>query len=884
MKAGLIPQLEKTVDHLNWATTTPKEVPISFLDDLLTHLTKGAPENNPISPVQIIQGLLEDKLDGPSVAHLVADNALFLYHIDQFEELYTTDTGQKAEAQLSALQRLTQLNKRIKVVLSIRNEYLPILLESGEIKSPVISNVSGNLDYAAWQAIVLEQAAFSGYEFEQQQESLAHEIIDDALNTPNSLPMVEFVLQQLAEQAKQSDQPTLLTHHAYQAMGQLVGAIAQRADEVIDVLHTDPITIHHFFSLFVGTTTDGLPFAKRLGYKNFGIEVDQPLNDIIKRAIDASILISASNLADGVELKLAHDCLFNHWNALNQWLSDQEAFLQWRNAVDYGYQQWANDQKSSDLIDDARLLNQGLNFNKKNLIAEPKLIAYVKRSKDRKRNSLLSILGLLLLIALAISLYFYDKYRIKIEYHSAIAEKWSVPYGIRPLDEETVKHRTGSYKLEYQNGRLRSLSFVNSYGTPIPDQRRDNNGKWVYSYTESGQLNSITAFDPTGKTAYQHEYKFDGQQPRAMVTFNKSFLSTDFKPLQLTSQIDPLDESGNSASNNKSPISKQLINYSPEGYSLRVDYLNIHGEPSLLSNKYSSLMTSFNDYGLPKTVNYRKNGDSIATDPKGVASIDYEYGAFNELVGARANYGEQKTLHYRYSLDTHGNRLGLIITDNFGLEVSKSNHVIRDNGLVTETGYEFSIIPSQNENPRLAKIQFGHDDLGRIVSVDYLDQHGKLIEQDASRDIPYIPSGVESMVKLVASLRIKYDLRGLILSLETGQQKAIFDYDQSARPIRLSARNSSNELVPLLPPDMPVLTANGQDSITITSMNYYWDSDGVISELAMIDDDHGKTLTLRSAANKQGNSTSKNLYFNDLPAASIFFLTRKFLSMMRWVI
>lgn len=199
-------------------------------------------------------------------------------------------------------------------------------------------------------------------------------------------------------------------------------------------------------------------------------------------------------------------------------------------------------------------------------------------------------------------------------------------------------------------------------------------------------------------------------------------------------------------------------------------------------------------------------------------------------------------------------------------------------------GYEFSIIPSQNENPRLAKIQFGHDDLGRIVSVDYLDQHGKLIEQDASRDIPYIPSGVESMVKLVASLRIKYDLRGLILSLETGQQKAIFDYDQSARPIRLSARNSSNELVPLLPPDMPVLTANGQDSITITSMNYYWDSDGVISELAMIDDDHGKTLTLRSAANKQGNSTSKNLYFNDLPAASIFFLTRKFLSMMRWVI
>lgn len=868
VKAGLIPQLEKTVDHLKWVTTTPKEVPTSFLDDLLTHLAKGAPENNPISPLQIIQGLLEDTLDVSSVAHFVADNAVFLYHIDQFEELYTTDIGQKAEAQLSALQRLTQLNKRIKVVLSIRNEYLPILLELGEIKSPVISNVSGNLDYAAWQAIVLEQAAFSGYEFEQQKESLAHEIIDDALNTPNSLPMVEFVLQQLAEQAKQSDQPTLLTHHAYQAMGRLVGAIAQRADEVIDVIHTDPITIHHFFSLFVGTTTDGLPFAKRLGYKNSGIEVDQPLNDIIKRAIDTSILISASNLADGVELKLAHDCLFNHWNALNQWLSDQKAFLQWRNAVDYGYQQWANDQKSIYLIDDARLLNQGLNFIKKNLIAEPKLIAYVKRSKGRKRNRLLSILGLLLLIALAISLYFYDQYRIKIEYHSAIAEKWSVPYGIRPLDEETVKHRTGSYKLEYQNGRLRSLSFVNSYGTPIPDQRRDNNGKWVYSYTESGQLNSITAFDPTGKTVYQHEYKFDGQQPRAMVTFNKSFLSTDFKALQ--SMPDPLDESGDSKSH-KSPISKQLINYSSEGHSIRIDYLNIHGEPALLSNKYSSLVTSFNDDGQPKTVNYRKNTDSIATDPKGVVSIEYEYGAYNELIGARANYGEQKALNYRFSLDSHGNRLGLVITDDQGLEVSRSNHVIRDNGLVTETAYEFSIIPSQNENPRLAKVQLGHDDFGRIVSIDYLDQHSKPIEQDASRDIPYLPSGAESMVKSVGTLRIEYNPTGLIRSIDAGQQKATFDYDQSARPIRLSARNSSNELVPLLPPDMPVITANGQDTITITSINFRYDTDGVISELGMVDDAHGKFLALRSAADKQGNSTSKKLYFNDLPAASIFF-------------
>lgn len=714
VKAGLIPQLEKTVDHLKWVTTTPKEVQTSFLDDLLTHLAKGAPENNPISPVQIIQGLLEDTLDVSSVAHLVADNALFLYHIDQFEELYTTDIGQKAEAQLSALQRLTQLNKRIKVVLSIRNEYLPILLESGEIKSPVISNVSGNLDYAAWQAIVLEQAAFSGYEFEQQQESLAHAIIDDAVNTPNSLPMVEFVLQQLAEQAKQSDQPILLTHHAYQAMGRLVGAIAQRADEVIDVIHTDPITIHHFFSLFVGTTTDGLPFAKRLGYKNSGIEVDQPLNDIIKRAIDASILISASNLADGVELKLAHDCLFNHWNALKQWLSDQEAFLQWRNAVDYGYQQWANDQKSTYLIDDARLLNQGLNFIKKNLIAEPKLIAYVKRSKGRKRNGLLSILGLLLLIAMAISLYFYDQYRIKIEYHSAIAEKWSVPYGIRPLDEETVKHRTGSYKLEYQNGKLRTLSYVNSYGTIIKTDQSSSMSK--YHYDESGMVSRIEMYN---------EYK----QLYNVLDFSSIPESINRKVRTYNKELNLINADYSSSVDNRTRgqvfAPYFLVEYDNDGKQVAQSFFDIYNKRTHFKNSYK-IKFEYNKFNLVSSVYFLDLYDKNSYNEEGVSIINYDYDRdYLTLINKKDIYKSQDEVIGRKTLlDRYGNESHVIIYDvrnNFSLEKENSVSV---EGFLTKESYAIKGIKPKSIGQYVASVNYLYDNFGRVVSVNFIDQNG----------------------------------------------------------------------------------------------------------------------------------------------------------------
>ncbi|MCL5796580.1 MAG: hypothetical protein M1579_03650 [Gammaproteobacteria bacterium] len=394
IKAGLIPYLEKQVEQLRWVTTTPKEISGSVLDHLLSHLVR----DTALSASDVKKSLLDGSISRDAIESLLTPNESFLFHIDQFEEFYTTDNGQNKDINLSILQELTQKTKRIKVVLSIRNEYLPILLDSGAIKSPVISNVSGNLDFEAWQAIVLEQAAFSGYTFEQTDRSLAHEIIDDALNTPNSLPMVEFVLQQLSEQAKQTDWTNLLTHQAYNDMGRLVGAIAKRADEAVDIAHTDQKYVHHFFSLFVGKTNDGLAYAKRFAYLNNGEQLSPELNAIIKRAIDASILISATT--EGNELQLAHDCLFIQWQAVTDWLLVQEAYLQWRNEIDHRFKVWKINKSNSSLINDKIFLKTGIKYLTQDYIPEVELKEFIVLSKNRRSNR---VKGLITVTVITIS-------------------------------------------------------------------------------------------------------------------------------------------------------------------------------------------------------------------------------------------------------------------------------------------------------------------------------------------------------------------------------------------------------------------------------------------------------------------------------------------------
>ena len=86
--------------------------------------------------------------------------------------------------------------------------------------------------------IIREPARAAGLRFEENadQGRLEDVLQEAAAADPGSLPLLEFVLDALYEAGRER---RLLTFAAYRALGGLEGAIARRADEVVDALPPD---------------------------------------------------------------------------------------------------------------------------------------------------------------------------------------------------------------------------------------------------------------------------------------------------------------------------------------------------------------------------------------------------------------------------------------------------------------------------------------------------------------------------------------------------------------------------------------------------------------------------------------------------------------------
>ena len=86
--------------------------------------------------------------------------------------------------------------------------------------------------------IIREPARAAGLRFEEDadQGRLEDVLQEAAAADPGSLPLLEFVLDALYEAGRER---RLLTFAAYRALGGLEGAIARRADEVVDALPPD---------------------------------------------------------------------------------------------------------------------------------------------------------------------------------------------------------------------------------------------------------------------------------------------------------------------------------------------------------------------------------------------------------------------------------------------------------------------------------------------------------------------------------------------------------------------------------------------------------------------------------------------------------------------
>ncbi|OQA33315.1 MAG: Serine/threonine-protein kinase pkn1 [Betaproteobacteria bacterium ADurb.Bin341] len=335
--------------------------------------------------------------------------------VDQFEELFT-QPGIGEEQRVEFVRVLAHLAKSgvVWVIAAMRSDFahkletLPLLKEltqEGEYHLfPPEEHEFGQ--------VIEKPAQMAGLRFETDEIRgirLDEEIRRAASSQPGSLPLLEFVLEQLWQQRTDEG---VLTFAAYERMGGLRGALGRRAEELFQAIPRE-----------IG---DALPGALRLLVtvgQGEGIDATArvvpigrfPEGTAGRKLVEAFLAPEARLLvADEGGVRLAHEALLTHWERAREQIEVDRKDYQVRGRLELAAKRWQNAGKKEQ---DSLLLPPGVPLLEgKGLLEcwrqeiDPEIETYIRASlraaKRRKAKRIAAGIGFALLIPVVVGGYF----------------------------------------------------------------------------------------------------------------------------------------------------------------------------------------------------------------------------------------------------------------------------------------------------------------------------------------------------------------------------------------------------------------------------------------------------------------------------------------------
>jgi energy-coupling factor transporter ATP-binding protein EcfA2 len=222
VRAGLVPRLQE----LGWRVLEPIKPGSHPLVALKLALRSVFAESE-------IAGVYEriDRQDLVTVSANLPEPQRWLLVVDQFEEVFTLCADRVLQA--AFIQTLTSVGQlkmpRLTIVTTMRADFVEPWLAYGELTTAIQSQAMflGGMTREGLEAAIVQPAKRLNY---QVQARLLAEILHDVETEANSLPLLQFALQQVWQQRDRGQRE--LTHAAYQQLGGVAGALNQKAETI----------------------------------------------------------------------------------------------------------------------------------------------------------------------------------------------------------------------------------------------------------------------------------------------------------------------------------------------------------------------------------------------------------------------------------------------------------------------------------------------------------------------------------------------------------------------------------------------------------------------------------------------------------------------------
>jgi tetratricopeptide (TPR) repeat protein len=273
--------------------------------------------------------------------------------IDQLEELFTAGIPPSAINEFTRLITLMARSEIVWVIATLRSDFyhrldevpdLQLLVERGyyRLKAPSPTELG---------QIICKPAQLAGLRFQKHPETgvgLDAVLQDDAVSDPTALALLEFALSELWNQRSADG---LLTFEAYERMGRITGAIAERAEGMIATLSPDsqPHLAATLRALITVARADVSPTAATVHRSRIATSIERA--EILDKLIEARLVVTddAENRGDP-KCRLAHEKLIETWPRLRKLAEADRAFLEIRARLRTAAESWAGKERKRDLL------------------------------------------------------------------------------------------------------------------------------------------------------------------------------------------------------------------------------------------------------------------------------------------------------------------------------------------------------------------------------------------------------------------------------------------------------------------------------------------------------------------------------------------------------
>lgn len=393
-------------------------------------------------------------------------------------------------------------------------------------------------------------------------------------------------------------------------------------------------------------------------------------------------------------------------------------------------------------------------------------------SRKSNRNKWIYLVTGLVSLVVCSSIFLWDYNRTKVRYYKDYVEIMGVPHGIGRLSSSDQKHRPYTIKFEYQKGKVRRVSTVNSHGKLAQILETEYNDRYVdaeFFYNEDN-IDYVKVYDQSGKCLYKLDY--DANLKTAVIKQDDEF-GTE-KTLSITT-TDPNSHDDIQHGN----ISRYKLSYDSLGRLVKKEYAGfqnvdvvdgdmIHGVRYTYDDKNRLVESAFiglygevrgNKKGLAikkreyddddnfVKISYLTSEQSPSHDGNNVAVVTFTYDRYGNI--EEEKYFDSKGtpiirlgsyIHgRRYEYDDNGHRIKIISLGTDGKPSFTTSGFVSSTMAYDENGYlekvEFlddtDSLVDVTGNVNYARIIMKNDRLGNPLEVTTYTKDNKPVESTA---------------------------------------------------------------------------------------------------------------------------------------------------------